>query len=131
MGFFKPSPDLFKKLPKIAGITGLIGGGVAALPIAAMSLRNSRARESEALPSSLVAPIPQVLEYTPPAEATTLMGQERVEGEFAKRYKNQQKGLSAGPDTSAPNLMRPDGRNAITGSSAPVEDLNAPATFSR
>ena len=128
MGIFSTRPELFKKLPKIAGIGGLIAGGIVALPIAGMAIRNSRMAKDDdiPLPPELTAPIPQVMEYIPPAQPTKLMNQELVEGDFVKRYKSQRAGLNAGPDTSVPNLTRADGQNAIDGSRKPIEDLNAP-----
>ncbi|MBY0408319.1 MAG: hypothetical protein K2Q01_11570 [Rickettsiales bacterium] len=100
--------------------------------MAAMVLRSGRRSDPEDLPPprELTAPIPPVLQFVPPAppqaqSQQTLMGQPMVEGDFAKRYMNQKMGLNQGPDTSTPNIMRPDGRNAIDGSTH-VQALNTP-----
>ncbi len=130
---WKPSAEMFKKIPKVAGIGGLIAGGAVALPIAVMSLRNSRrpsADDMPPLPQELTAPIPAIMEYPPQmtqpqAQAQTMMGEAPVEGDFTKRYKAQQSGAQA-LDTTIPNLTRADGLNAIDGSRK-VEELATPA----
>lgn len=134
---FVPSAETMKKIAKAAGVTTLGGAGVVALPIAVSALRNNRRAEGDAsfasTPSEeLMKPIPQVLEsppVPPVVDADTLMYQPKVEGAFAKRYLNEKLGKDMGPDVSTPNLMRPDGSNAITGSVQPVEDLNPPQRY--
>jgi hypothetical protein len=123
------SLGVLKATPKIVGISALIGGAAVAVPLIANSMRNSRRADPDDLPPppELTAPIPPVLDFTPqmPSEPQTLMGMDRVEGDFAKKVKNQRGGVNA-IDTSAPSIMRPDGRNAIDGSQS-VEDLGMPA----
>jgi len=113
------------------GIGGLIGAAVVALPVAAMSIRNSRRTNDDDIPTSpqLSGPLPQVLEYMPPAppQPQTLMGEPIKEGDFAKRYKNQCAGGER--DVSSPNIVLANGRNAIDGTNG-VQELNAP-TFGR
>lgn len=128
---WRPNVELLKKLPKVGAIGALVAGGAVALPIAALSLRSRRrvagGGDLPPPPPELTAPIPEVLEAPPPmAAAQTLMGQAPVEGEFSRRYLNQRAGRNAGPDTSTPNLTRPDGSNAINGA-LKVEELGAPA----
>jgi hypothetical protein len=125
-----PRMEVLKGIPKWAGIGGAVAAGAVALPIVVGSLRNSRRVNEDDLPPppELSAPIPQVMDFTPQlmaaAQPQTMMGMEPVEGDFAKKYKNQ-RGAASGIDASSPAIMRPDGRNAIDGSRT-IEDLNAP-----
>ncbi|NBO18121.1 MAG: hypothetical protein EBV03_02645 [Proteobacteria bacterium] len=116
------------KSMKWGAIGGLAGGLLMAAPLVVGAIRNSRrANDDEPLPPppELTAPLPQVLEAPPmPINEPTLMGEPLVrDGKFGRQVKA---GRSGGMDvnTTAPDLIRADGRNAIDGSKG-VQDMGA------
>ena len=111
---------LTKSLPFV----GLLGAAAVVAPFVLNSFRNNRRYDEDNAPMSedLTDPLPPVLEYTPPVPAT-LMGMPPVEGPLAQKIKMQRGGISAGIDTSVPNVLTPAGVSAIDGKH--VQDLNS------
>lgn len=114
------------KTLKMGALGGLVGGALMAAPFAYSAIRNSRRPDdNEPLPPppELTAPLPQVLQAPPAYTQNTLMGETPVEGRFAQQVKAG-RGGDMQVNTSAPDIIRPDGRNAIDGGKG-VQDLGA------
>lgn len=130
MGFWSGTKSVFKK----SVLAGFIGAGVVTAPFVISEYRNSRKASDDDLPPppELTAPMPNVLEAPPlvpdPALAgqPTLMGNPLVEGDKVAMVRARRSG-GAGLDTSAPNIMLPDGSNQIDGSKKGIQELNSPA----
>lgn len=141
MGFWSVKPELFKKLPKWAGIGGAVAGVAVAAPMAYVAIRNGRRADPDDMPASkhLSDPLPQVMEYAPPAppamdaqaqqeEPQMIMGKPVV-GDFSRSVLSKQAGLNVA-DRTNPNITGRDGRNTIDGSRN-VEQLGSPVVPGR
>lgn len=126
MGFWSlPKAENFSGLGRKAGIVGLISGAVVAVPIAVASIRNSRRPDDSMQPMSgqLAAPLPELLDYVPPpplneqGQPVMIQGRQ-VMGDHSRQVLSRG---ASGPNVSSPNLTRPDGRNAIDGSTKMVD----------
>ena len=113
--------DVLAKGAKWGAISGLVAGGLAALPFIVMSTRSSRRYDPDALPPppdpELTQPLPQVMDYGP-AEGHSPQ-------EWQTRMLARRGGLNRGVDPMAPSLQGPAGNSAIDGK--PIQDLGTPA----
>ena len=114
---WKPNMGLLKKAPKIAGIASLVAAGAVALPFIISGSRESRRYDPSAVPPPPAEPLPQVMmaPEAPEMQQNTLMGQQPVEGDNARRVLAQRGGMAAGIDPSNPRLMDVDGSGQVPG----------------